>query len=330
MRRSLALAGLLLATTAAVAEQPTELAELELLAEHPVTGMTGGNLSGLTHCDGQWLAVSDREDDRLYRLQADENTWQAVPETFEAPPVPASALPWGLRMRTWAANLVRGGELDFESISCDEQGNRYLLSEAHVALLQVGPSGMAEWLELPDTLTRQARASGMLLRHNALLEGLAIEPTGMRLWLAAERERRGLLVLHLENGRWRCTGGCILMSEAGLRRSPLTPQSDTRYPRSFADLAFFEGKLFTLERLEHRICRRDPSSGAEEKCWSFLGTAMADGRSYPEPYGAAEALWLDQDSAWLGLDNNDLTRADGEHRSLVWQLKAPAGGWSAP
>jgi hypothetical protein len=59
-------------------------------------------------------------------------------------------------------------------------------------------------------------------------------------------------------------------------------------------------------------------------------SALAEGRAYPEPYGVAEALWLDQEGAWLGLDNNDLARADGEGRPLLWQFKAPAGGWSAP
>ena len=330
MRLDLALAGLLFASAALAAEKPTELTQLELLAEHPVDGMATGTLSGLTRCGEEWLVVSDREDDRLYRLQPADGAWQAEAETFDAPPVPPSALPWGLRMRTWLANQVRGGELDFESISCDAKGNRYLLSEAHTALLQVGPSGMTEWLPLPEDLIRQARASGMLLRHNALLEGLAIDPAGERMWLAAERERRGLLVLHKDKGRWRCTGGCILMSEAGQLRSPLTPQSDKRYPRSFGDLSFLDGKLFSLERLEHRICRRSPTTGAEEKCWSFAAAALTQERRYPEPYGNAEALWLDKDGAWLGVDNNDLARADGERRPLLWHFKAPAGGWSAP
>jgi len=326
VRLPLALAGLLLAGAAQAAEPQ----QLELLAEHPVQGMAAGNLSGLTRCGDEWLVVSDREDDRLYRLLPGDDAWQAEAETFVAPPVPRSALPWGLRMRNWAVNLVRGGELDFESISCDANGNRYLLSESHTALLQIGPSGLAEWLVLPDSLVRQARASGMLLRHNALLEGLVIDPAGERLWLAAERERRGLLVMHRVKGSWRCTGGCVLMSEAGQLHSPLTPQSDKRYPRSFGDLALFGDRLFTLERLEHRICRRDPNTGAEEKCWSFSAAALADGRAYPEPYGAAEAIWLDRDGAWLGLDDNGLARGDGERRPVLWQFKAPAGGWSAP
>ena len=330
MRPSLALALLLLAGGAHAAESPAPVVELELLAEHPITGMAAGNLSGLTRCGGEWLALSDREDDRLYRLQPADGAWQAEAETFSAPPPPPSALPWGLRMHGWLAGKLRGGELDFESISCDAKGNRYLLSEAHTALLQIGPSGIAEWLALPEGMVRQARASGMLLRHNALLEGVVVDPAGERLWLAAERERRGLLVLHKDKSRWRCTGGCVLMSEAGQVRSPLTPQSDKRYPRSFGDLALLDGKLFTLERLQHRICRRSPTTGAEEKCWSFSAAALTEGRLYPEPYGNAEALWLEKGGAWLGLDNNDLTRADGERRPLLWHFKAPAGGWGAP
>jgi hypothetical protein len=41
-------------------------------------------------------------------------------------------------------------------------------------------------------------------------------------------------------------------------------------PRDFSDVAFFEEKLFTLERLAHQICRRKPSNGEVERCWSFV------------------------------------------------------------
>ena len=330
MRAGLLIGSLLLAASTCASAAPERIAPLVLLAEYPVLGMPSGNLSGLAQCGDELLAVSDRDDRHIYRLQVHEQTLQAEALAIQVPPVPPSALPWGLLARAWLAGPWRGGQLDFEGISCDAAGNRYLLSEARASVLRVDRQGQGEWLRLPQALVRQARASGMLLRHNALLEGLAIDPSGTRLWLAAERERRGLLVLHLDKGRWRCTGGCILMSEAGQRRSPLTPQSDARYPRSFGDLAYFDGKLFSLERLEHRICRRDPTTGAEEKCWSFVAAALAEGRAYPEPYGVAEALWLDQEGAWLGLDNNDLARADGERRPLLWQFKAPAGGWSAP
>ena len=327
MRLSLALAGLLLAGTAAAADQPAALAELELLAEHPVAGMAAGNLSGLTRCGDEWLALSDREDDRLYRLQPGDGAWQAEAETFDAPPVPPSALPWGLRMRTWAANLVRGGKLDFESISCDAKGNRYLLSEAHVALLQVGPSGMAEWLALPDGLIRQARASGMLLHFNQGFEGIAIDPAGDRLWLAAEQRRRGLTVLHRRGSSWRCTGGCVLTSESGDEPSPEALGGHPA-PRDFSGLAYFGEKLFTLERQAHRICRRTLSDGVAELCWSFASEALSEPRRYAPNYGMAEALWIDKDGAWIGVDNGSQTRADGEVRPVAWRFAAPKGGWS--
>ena len=94
--------------------------------------------------------------------------------------------------------LVRGGNLDFEGIACDAAGNRYLVSEAHAAVLQLPVSGAPNWLRLPPGLLSQARASGMLMNFNALFEGIAVDPEGKRLWLAAERERRGDL---LRSGR---------------------------------------------------------------------------------------------------------------------------------
>jgi hypothetical protein len=38
------------------------------VSEHAIEGMHGGNLSGLVECSGALWAVSDRDDDLLYRL----------------------------------------------------------------------------------------------------------------------------------------------------------------------------------------------------------------------------------------------------------------------
>lgn len=322
------LAGVLLSTSVHALETP--LVELKLVAEHPVNGMTNGHLSGLARCADEWLAVSDRDDDRLYRLQEQEGAWLAEAQTFEAPPPPPSGLPWGLRMRTWAAGLVRGGDLDFEGLACDNAGNRYLVSEAHAAVLQITPGGTADWLNLPASLIRQARASGMLLHFNALLEGIAIDPAGERMWLAAERERRGLLVLHKKNNSWRCAGSCVLLSQAGQEPSLSQPDRGISLPRDFADVSYFNDKLFTLERGAYRICRRNLADGKLEKCWSFAAEALTDARRYPVAYGMAEALWLDDKAAWIGLDNGGKARGDGENRPIVWHFAAPKGGWNAP
>lgn len=302
------------------------LEELKLSREYPVEGMVSGNLSGLAWCGEALWTVSDRDDDRVYRLSVEDTQLLAEAETFVAPPAPESGLPWGLRMRNWAAGLVRGGHLDFEGMSCDSQGNRYLVSETRAAVLQIPPAGQAQWLSLPKTLVRQARASGMLLHFNQGFEGIAIDPAGERLWLAAEKNRRGLTVLHRQRSTWRCTGGCVLISESGMEASPeaLGGHAETR---DFSALAYYNEKLFTLERQAHRICRRTLSNGEVERCWSFAGEALTEPRRYPVNYGMAEALWVDKDGAWIGVDNGSETRADGEQRPIVWRFVAPTRGW---
>lgn len=303
-----------------------EFEELKLLNEQPVDGISGGNLSGLAWCDGALWAVSDRDDQQLYRLASDEKHWQATAEPFVVPAAPDVRLPWGLRMRSWAAGLVRGGELDFEGLSCDAAGTRYLVSEAHAAVLQLPLIGEPNWLKLPQGVVRQARASGMLLHYNSLLEGVAIDPSGDRLYLAAEQRRRGLLVVHKQRSTWRCTDGCVLLREGNAQLA--SDGADAKEPsQDFSGLAFYNEKLFSLERQTHRICRRSPSNGEAEVCWSFAAEALTPERRYPPAYGMAESLWVDQDGAWVGVDNGRFSRADGESRPIIWRFAAPKGGW---
>ncbi|MBT2337909.1 MULTISPECIES: esterase-like activity of phytase family protein [Pseudomonas] len=326
MRNGFALALLLWAGAVVAGPAP----ELKLLSEHVVDGMRGGNLSGLAMCGGDMWTVSDRDDDRIYRLKPSaEKAWPAEVVDIDVPPVPDNGLPWGLRSRTWAASFVRGGELDFEGISCDSAGNRYVVSEAHAAVLQVPVAGAASWLKIAPPMIRQARASGMLLHFNALFEGLAVNPAGDQLWLAAERERRGLLLIKRQQTVWDCDGNCVLLSEAGQEMQPPQFAKAKAVSRDFADLSLFNGKLFTLERNAFQICRRDPQTAKVERCWSFAAEALQDNRRYAQAYGLAEALVVDTEGAWIGLDNNDGPRADGEERPIIWRFAAPEGGWSA-
>lgn len=325
MRRGFALALALVATSVLAEPAP----ELTLLAEHPVEGMRGGNLSGLALCGNELWTVSDRDDDQIYRLDTQGAVWQAQALHIDVPPVPDTGLPWGLNSRTWVASFVRGGELDFEGITCDSIGNKYVVSEAHASVLQVPLKGAPEWLKISPLLVREARASGMLLHFNALFEGVVVNPAGNRLWLAAERERRGLLLIKREQSVWDCDGACVLLSEAGLEMQPAQMPNAKAVSRDFADLALFEGKLFTLERNAYQVCRRDAQTAKVERCWSFAAEALVESRRYPQPYGLAEALVVDAQGAWIGLDNNNGARADGEVRPIVWRFAAPPGGWSA-
>ena len=302
--------------------------ELVLQTEHPVEGMRGGNLSGLALCEGEMWTVSDRDDDQIYRLDTRYAEWQAEAVSIQVPPPPESGLPWGVRMMHKAVSPLRGGDLDFEGISCDAAGNRYVVSETHAAVLQVPPIGEPLWLKIDPALVRQARGSGMLLHFNALFEGIAVNPQGTQLWLAAERERRGLMTLRKQQSVWNCEGGCVVMSEGGLEQPPAQLKAKAQQ-KDFADLALFEGKLFTLERMAYRICRRTPATGEVERCWSFANDALTEPRRYNSGYGTAEALSLDAKGVWVGVDNGNHIRADGEKRPIVWRFAAPQGGWSA-
>ena len=327
MRVGFALACALLLTSVAAFAEPAP--ELRLLSEHAIDGMRGGNLSGLAQCGKDLWTVSDRDDDQIYRLDTRDPVWQAETVGIGVPPVPDNGLPWGLRARAWAAAFVRGGDLDFEGISCDSAGNRYIVSEAHAAVLQVPATGPASWLKISPIMVREARASGLLLHFNALFEGLAINPEGDQLWLAAERESRGLLLIKRKQTIWDCDGGCVLLSEAGREMQPAQFPRARAMPKDFADLALFNGKLFTLERNAFEICRRDAVTAKVERCWSFAAEALQENRRYPQAYGLAEALIVDADGAWIGIDNNTGARADGEVRPIVWRFAAPEGGWSA-
>ncbi|CRM51658.1 hypothetical protein [Pseudomonas sp. 28 E 9] len=329
MRTGVALAILMVCGLAATDGVAAPVAELKLVSEHPVDGMRGGNLSGLALCGKELWTVSDRDDDRIYRLDTREPTWNAEALTIDVPPVPESGLPWGLRSRTKAASFIRGGDLDFEGISCDAAGNRYIVSEAHAAVLQVPAAGAPEWLKIAPGMVREARASGMLLHFNALFEGLTVSPQGNQIWLAAERERRGLISIKRGQSVWDCEGACVLLSEAGLEVQPAQFTNAKAVSKDFADLALFNDKLFTLERNAFQICRRDTVTARVELCWSFADETLTPERRYPQPYGLAEALVVDADGAWIGIDNNFGARADGEKRPVVYRFAAPAGGWSA-
>lgn len=329
MRSGFALAILLLSGLATTSVVAAPAAELKLLSEHPVDGMRGGNLSGLAVCGKELWSVSDRDDEQIYRLDTSANVWQAETVKISVPPVPDSGLPWGLRSRTKVASLVRGGDLDFEGISCDAAGNRYIVSEAHAAVLQVPVMGEPEWLKIAPGMVREARASGMLLHFNALFEGLVINPEGNQIWLAAERERRGLISIKRGQSLWDCDGPCVLLSEAGQEMQPAQFPGAKAVSKDFADLALFNGKLFTLERNAFQVCRRDIVTAKVELCWSYAEDALVPNRRYPQSYGLAEALVVDEDGAWIGIDNNFGPRADGEKRPMVYRFAAPAGGWSA-
>lgn len=305
--------------------------ELRMLSEHPVDGMRGGNLSGLALCNGQLWAVSDRDDDQIYRLDTRAEVWKAEAVLIDVPPVPEdSGRTLAMKTHSFFRSLVGNGALDFEGISCDDAGNRYVLSETYSAILKITPDGKASWLNIAPMMVNASRDAGLLLEPNALFEGLAVSKAGNGIWLAAERQKRGVVyITRFNNDLWRCPLICVLMSEEGQAPQPPQFPGSRWVDMDFSDIALFNKKLFLLDRNAFKVCRHTLSVGKQERCWSFAADALVPHRQYASRYGSTEALVVDADGAWIGIDNNFSTRADGESRPVVWRFAAPEGGWDA-
>ncbi|MGF6111613.1 esterase-like activity of phytase family protein [Pseudomonas frederiksbergensis] len=306
--------------------------QLHLISEHPVNGMRGGNLSGLALCGQTLWTVSDRDDDQIYRLDTRATVWQAHPVVIHVPAVPnASDRPLKMKVLNGLATLVHNVNLDYEAISCDDSGNRYVLSETYSAVLQITPNGEAFWLPILRNVVHVARTAGMLQETNALFEGLAVAPRGNWLVLAAERERRGLVRVEASVDGWTCpVVNCVIRAEMGQEIQPPQFPDPQLVSLDFSDVALFGDKLFTLNRNAFKICRFALAPIIlPERCWSFAADALTPPRLYPSIHGMAEALVIDNQGAWVGIDNNSERRADGEKRPVVFRFASPSGGWLA-
>ncbi|MCR8933437.1 MULTISPECIES: esterase-like activity of phytase family protein [unclassified Pseudomonas] len=309
--------------------------ELRMLSEHPVEGMRGGNLSGLARCGEQLWTVSDRDDDQIYRLDTRDKVWKAEAVLIDVPTVPNDpGRTLAMQAQSALRALAGNGKLDFEGITCDPAGNLYVLSETYSAILRISPDGGIRWLQISLRMVTMAREAGLLIHANALFEGLII--TGIastEIWLAAERQKRGLVKIKRSIApvyyTWFCGAECVVMTEEGLAPQPPQFPDSTWVDKDFSDIALFNKKLFLLDRNAFKICRHEMLTGKQERCWSFAADALVPSRQYAARHGMTEALLVDAQGAWIGVDNNFATRADGESRPIVWRFAAPAGGWDA-
>jgi hypothetical protein len=332
MKLNYVIAGILLVCSSLVlAAEP----ELRMLSEHPVDGMRGGNLSGLAKCGEQLWTVSDRDDDRIYRLDTRVTVWKAEAILINVPPAPVDpGRTLGMKTQSFFRSLVGNGALDFEGITCDSARNLYVLSETYSAILKVSTNGALAWLSISPNMLTKAREAGLLAHANALFEGLVI--TGIastEIWLAAERQKRGLVKIERRITpiyyTWYCASDCVVMTEGGLAPQPPQFPGSKLVEKDFSDIALFNNKLFLLDRNAFKICRHEMLTGKQERCWSFAADALVASRQYTSEHGMTEALLVDAQGAWIGVDNNFATRADGESRPIVWRFAAPAGGWDA-
>jgi hypothetical protein len=273
-----------------------------LIKALPVEGHPACEPSGLIIFQERLFAVSDHHDDLIFEILIEDDRAVFTPFLeFRAPPLPATP------------------RLDFEGITCDDEGNFYLVSERALRILRVERDGSrSRWIT--PSLKQYGEKSGLFTITNGGLEGIAFVGPG-HFFLCAERQARGILKVFTEpltfHARaWNCDEG-------------ETPSHPTR-PPDFSDLYYEKGVLYALGRGTEWIARIEVTESGvclETPLWS-LAPILSDPRYdyIDSTYGQAEGFCMDADRLYVILDNNGQARkaAPEDNRPLLFIFERPS------
>lgn len=285
--------------TVAFAAKPSPLVLQKALVLHWSAALEP---SGLAYCQGQLLMIADNQDQHIFEIhpEAEEDQRVTVYKTLEnIPSAPQAPLPWSILLEQQFSALFSQKTYDWEAISCDDQAKIWLASERFIALLKVSQQGDLSWLET-DIYTK-GHAAGLFQVNNGFIEGMAWQAPN-RLFIAAERQERGILVAEIKNQ----TQAEISQVQA-LPASALAEQA--KRSADFSDLWLEADALYTLERNHFAVCRRTLTSYEVERCWSYDAIENSADYRYPENnYGIAEGLARIGKQLFIVVDNNQKKR----------------------
>ncbi|WP_170178347.1 SdiA-regulated domain-containing protein [Flammeovirga pectinis] len=128
--------------------------------------------------------------------------------------------------------------------------------------------------------------------HNAGFEGVAIDVDKNVLYLAKERQPKLIIKIDLKS---------LEIIEVF--------KTSNKCSNDYADLCFYEGYLYALERNGMCIVKIDPKNNKEIAHYSFRKSVSNKGERLYEPvkYGMAEALMVKNNEIWVGFDNNGVS-----------------------
>ncbi|SHE83190.1 hypothetical protein SAMN04487965_0744 [Microbulbifer donghaiensis] len=283
----------------------------KLVASYWLDHSAGLDISGLSFCNGELLAVSDKNSAGFYAVRIGPGSaqleYRPLAVGLETPPMESE----GLKARL-VTLLQPAPAADFEGITCDEQGV-FLVSERHHRIAVVAPSLRAAWMS--RRWSEAARERGYMQKFNGASEGLV--KAGGDFWIAIERDRRGLV---------RFAQGSNLPEFFEL---PAAAGLDFRgRSLDLTGLAFYDGDLFTLERNAFAVCRRSLADLQAKWCIEYRVIEEAPENVYRETrYGKGEGLAVDESGIYVVLDNNNVGRAadPGDRRALLLHLAFPEG-----
>lgn len=252
--------------------------DLELVQAYTVTADQAVEPSGLVMVQGTLYTVADKVDDTIYRLEfAQDDVVHLVPHIIFTPPNPSY--------------------MDWEGLTCDAEGNFYLISERQGRVLRVTPTGEAAWAT-PD-LRVEGRQLGLFSKRNAGFEGITLIDENHFIG-AVEWEPRGLV-------EWKGRGDEMEITAFLANESPHKAALPLlRFP-DYSGLDVDNGQLFALFRGAHLVVRleKGPDGWSEGEAWSFRHIETDPRWAYAsQTYGKAEGLVVRGQDVYLIFDNN--------------------------
>ena len=281
--------------------QAAPVTELILDRAFFIDGPENSQPSGLTIKEGTLFTVSDKHDSTIFKLRLSAD--KAVMEpylTFTAPRI---------NEHSYTARH------DFEGLTCDSQGNFYLVSESRFRILRVSADGTdASWVT--PNLKSNGIASGLFKKANAYFEGITLIRPGLFL-LCAERQPRGFMTVDISNS--------VPRVDAWQSNQTLFEFKKGIHP-DFSGLWADNKRLFVLERNAYLVCRMAERSGRweEQEGWSYRHIVTRPEYRYADTkYGKAEGLCMDKKSVHIILDNNNGSRESAPDDSRPLLLICP-------
>lgn len=293
---------------------------LQLVRALEVVYHENTNPSGLAFCGNKLLTVSDKHDHIIFEIQIKSKTAELVPylQLTEIPAAPAVNFPNSIKVKQIVLHNLLNRKFDWEGISCDNDNNIYLASEAMIAVAKVSAQNKLQWLNL--NLYHSGQKKVLFNLHNAFIEGITWAPS-KEIFILAERSQRGLISLRQSSSGWR------------INKIQPIPESNLDIARvrsmDFTGASYHRNKLYTLERNLFSVCRRDPKSFAEEQCWSYQHIETDEKYKYNNTkYGTAEGIASDPNYIFIILDNNEKRRTATNSTNPQLLIFAKPNNWS--
>lgn len=276
------------------------ITSLKAVKVHSVEGPENNQPSGLTIFKNTLFTVSDKHDDTIFRVQLTDDKAVLVPH-----------------IQFKMSEPITEKALDFEGITCDSEGNFYIVSESTFRILRVSTDGeKVSWIS--PSLQSYGKEAGLFQTRGAYLEGITLIDENQFI-VCAERQPRGIIEVNTNTVPLQVT-----VFKYNTTRAELP---NDRNP-DFTGLFWENGILYTLQRNAYVLCKliKNHQGFMEKDFWSYEAIVTREEFQYDNmKFGRAEGLCMDKNYVYVILDNNgDARRLDpSDQKPLLLIMERP-------